>query len=148
MESLTIEQGVKAGSPVRSGRRREHIFYTGMAGLAAVTVFAGFAPTYFLRPYFQTQPLMPLLRLHGIVFSSWVVLYLTQTLLVELKRTDIHRRLGMVGAGIAVLMIPIGPLTALIRAQQGATPPGGPSPLVFLVIPLTDMLIFAILVGG
>ena len=44
-------------------------------------------------------------------------------------------------------MVLVGVSTALIRANQGATPVG-PSPLAFLVVPLGDMLVFAILVGA
>src|ERR1700682_4912106 len=53
-------------------RRRERLFYTGMSVAFVITVFAGFAPTFYLRSYFQTQPLIPLLLLHGFVFTSWV----------------------------------------------------------------------------
>lgn len=129
-----------------SGRRRERLFYVGISVLIAVTVFAGFAPTYFLKSYFGAPPLIPLLHLHGLVFSSWIVLLLTQTTLVAVNRTDIHRRLGMAGGVIAAMMVIVGTLTAITRASQGAAPPGGPPPLVFLAIPLFDMLVFSILV--
>lgn len=148
MKLLTVGKGIKWMPTGIAGRRRERIFYIGMAVVVVGIVFGGFARTYFLRPYFNTQPLMPLLHLHGIVFTSWLVLYLTQTILVAAKRTDIHRRLGIAGAVIAVLMILIGTITAIIRAQQGSTPPGGPPPLVFLAIPLADMLVFASLVSA
>jgi hypothetical protein len=130
------------------GKRRERFFYIAMAVVIVGVVFGGFARTYFLRPYFTTQPLMPLLHLHGIVFTSWLVLYFTQTVLIAAKRTNVHRRLGIAGVVIAVLMILIGTTTAIIRAQQGMTPAPEVPPLVFLVIPLTDMLIFAILIGA
>jgi len=135
-------------TPVINRRRRERWFYVSMSVAAVITVFAGFAPTYYLRPYFNTAPLMPLLHLHGIVFTSWLALFLIQTTLVAAHRTDIHRRLGILGGVIAALMIVIGPTTAVIRASQGATPVPGVSPLSFLVVPLGDMLVFAILVGA
>jgi hypothetical protein len=128
-------------------RRRERLFYCGMAVAAAATVFAGFAKTYFLRSYFTQTPLMPLLHVHGLVLTTWFVLFLTQTFLVAARRTDIHRRLGVFGAVVAVLVAVIGVTTAVIRAKQGAAPPGVP-PLVFLVIPLGDMLLFSGLVGS
>lgn len=130
-----------------TSRRREHLFYTGMTLAFVITVFAGFSRTYFLRGYFQTTPLLPLLHLHGIVFSSWLVLSLVQTTLVATNRTRIHRRLGIAGAVIATLMVVIGSVTAIIRAKIIDVPPGSPPPLVFLTIPLGDMLVFAILVG-
>ncbi len=141
----------KRGGATHTGvinKRRERLFYTGMAVAFVITVFAGFARTYFLRPYFDTRPLLPLLHLHGFVFTSWLVLLLTQTALVAAKRTGIHRRLGMAGAVIAVLMVIVGTSTAIIRAKVADVPPEAPSPLAFLTIPLGDMVVFASLVGA
>src|SRR5205823_3407581 len=129
-------------------KRRERLFYIGMTIAIAVTVFAGFARTFYLRPYFQSQPLIPLLVLHGVVFTSWLALLLTQTTLIAAKRTRTHMRLGIAGGLLAVLMITIGTTTAIIRAKSFEPPPGFSSPLVFLTIPLGDMLVFAILVGA
>ena len=132
----------------RKSRRRERLFYTGMSIAFLVTVIAGFSRTYFLRPYFTTQPLMPLLHLHGIIFSAWLILLLTQTTLVAANRTRVHRKLGIAGAVLAVLMIGVGTITAIIRAKTIELPPGAPSPLVFLTIPLGDMFVFAILIAA
>jgi len=148
MNPPMVEKGSIAAQTRSAGRRREHLFYIGMAIAVAATVFAGFAPTYYLRPVFGAPPLIPLLHLHGLVFTSWLVLLLTQTTLVAANRTDVHRRLGIAGAVIAVLMVVVGTMTAIIRAKQGAAPPGGPPPLVFLAIPLGDMLVFSSLVGA
>ena len=128
-------------------KRRERLFYTGMAVAFVLTVFAGFARTFYLRPHFQTQPLIPLLVLHGIVFTSWIALLLTQTTLVATKRTRTHMRLGVAGGLLASLMILIGTVTAIVRAK-GPSPVPGVNPLSFLTIPLGDMLVFASLVGA
>jgi hypothetical protein len=45
-------------------------------------------------------------------------------------------------------MIVVGTITAIHAAKRGVTPPGGPPPLVFLVIPLGDILMFSILVAA
>jgi hypothetical protein len=112
-----------------------------------ITVFAGFSRTFFLRPYFQTQPLLPLLIAHGIIFSGWIVLFVTQTTLVATKRTRIHMRLGILGGVLASFMIVIGMYTAIVRAK-GPSPIPDVNPLAFLTIPLGDMLLFGILVGA
>ncbi len=128
-------------------KRRERIFYTGMSVAIAITVFAGFSRTWFLRPYFaQTQRLIPLLVLHGVVFSSWIVLLITQTTLVATKRVRTHMRLGIAGGVLACAMIIIGTVTAIVRAK-GASPLPGINPLAFLTIPLGDMLVFGTLIG-
>ena len=128
-------------------KRRERLFYPGMVVAIVITVFAGFSRTFYLRPYFQTQSLIPLLVLHGVVFSSWIILLITQTTLVATKRTRTHMRLGIAGGVLASLMIIIGTVTALVRAN-GPSPVPGVNPLSFLTIPLGDMLVFAILVGS
>lgn len=129
-------------------RRRERIFYTGMSVAILIVVFAGFSRTFYLRPRFHPEPLLPLLIVHGILFSSWIALFLTQTTLVAANRTRIHRKLGIAGIVLACLMIIIGTGVAIVRAKVVAPPPGFSSPLVFLTIPLGDMLVFAILVGA
>jgi hypothetical protein len=148
MKPLMVGEKNVAARAGNINKRRERLFYTGMAVAVVITVFAGFARTYYLRPYFGTPALTPLLHLHGIVFTSWLALFLTQTALVAANRTNIHRRLGVAGAVLAVLMVLIGCATAIIRAKIVEVPPGAPSPLVFLTIPLGDMLVFAILVGA
>ncbi len=40
-------------------KRRERLFYPGMVLAIVITVFAGFSRTFYLRLYFQTQPLIP-----------------------------------------------------------------------------------------
>lgn len=131
-----------------TARQRERVFYTGMSVLFLLTVFGGFARTYFLRPAFQTEPLLPLLHLHGLLFSSWIVLMLVQTGLIAAKRTRTHMRLGIAGGVLASLMLIVGTVTAIIRAKVVQAPPDSGSPLQFLTIPLGDMLVFAILVGA
>ncbi len=148
MKSLTFGKDNISPKAGIIGKRRERLFYTGMAVAVVITVFVGFARTYYLRPYFGRPPLTPLLHLHGIVFTSWLILLVTQTVLVASNRISIHRRLGVAGAVIAVLMVLVGSATAIIRAKIVDVPPGAPSPLVFLTIPLGDMLVFASLVAA
>jgi hypothetical protein len=141
----TVQKSQRIGA---TGRRRERLFFTGMAVAFAITVLAGFSRTYYLRPYFNTSGLPLLLHFHGLIFSSWLALLVTQTSLVAAKRTDIHRRLGIAGSVLAVMVVVIGSFTAVFRAKIVEVPPGVASPLIFLTIPLGDMLVFAILVGA
>lgn len=128
-------------------RRRERLFYIGIALAIIATVFAGFSRSYFLKAYFGSPELSLLLHIHGLVFTGWIMLFLAQTTLVATRRTDIHRRLGALGGVLAVLLIIVGTATAIVRVKQGATVPGVP-PLSFLAIPLFDMVVFSILIGA
>src|SRR5207237_8273238 len=90
---------------------------------------------------------MPLLYVHGFIFTLWIALLLTQTTLIATKRTRTHMKLGVAGGMLALLMIAVGTIVALIRAKSFQPPPGFSSPLIFLTIPLGDLLVFGILVG-
>jgi hypothetical protein len=127
----------------------DRVFYSGMAIARALTVFVGFAPSYYLRAFAEGPgttvsgaPLNPLVHLHGAVFSAWVVLFLVQTALVAGHRVRLHRKLGLAGAGLAAVMVVVGVTTAIAGARAGSGPPGN-DPLAFLVIPLFDILLFA-----
>ncbi|MBZ5547295.1 MAG: hypothetical protein LAO22_04900 [Acidobacteriia bacterium] len=128
-------------------RRRDRVFYLGMALTAAAVVFAGFARTFYLRNLFGHPPLRLLLALHGVLFTLWIVLFFIQPALVAVKRTDLHRRLGVAGGVIAALMTLIVPITAIEVSKPGFRP-GAPSPLSFLSVPMINILVFAILVAA
>jgi len=58
------------------------MFYSGMAIAMAVTVFIGFARTYYLSAYFGTHgtigggPFSTIIRVHAMLFTTWVLLFL------------------------------------------------------------------------
>jgi hypothetical protein len=131
-----------------TARRRTRLFYVGMAVAIVILVFAGFSRTYFLKSYFGSPDLSPLLHFHGVVFTAWVLFFLSQTTLVATGRTYLHRRMGIVGAGLAVLVVIVGSMTAILRVKGGSAPVPGVSGLAFLAIPLFDMALFAVLVGA
>jgi len=125
-----------------------------MAIALALTAFIGFAPTYYLRSLFGapvtvsgSTSLTPLAHVHGAVFTGWVLLFIAQTSLVATHRVAVHRRLGIAGGVLAATMTIVGVATALRAAARGAAPPGV-DPLVFLAIPLGDMVVFPIFVSA
>jgi len=129
----------------RQGTRR---FYVGVAIAVLITVFLGFSRSYFLKAYYGTAELSLLLHIHGLVFTSWVLLFLAQTTLVAADRTDLHRKLGMGGAVLAALVLIVGTTTAILRVKGGSAPIPGVPPLSFLAVPLFDMVVFAILISA
>jgi hypothetical protein len=143
---LATGQAQAASASVRA-RRRDHRFFTGMAVALGLTAFVGFAPTYYLRGLGDYPPLPALVHVHGVVLTGWLLLFIAQPSLVAAHRTDLHRRLGVAGAVLAVLVLVVGWLTAIEGARRGATPPGGPPPLAFLSVPIGTIIVFAILVG-
>src|SRR6266852_6061533 len=102
---------------------RDRRLYICFAVFMPVIVLVGFARTYYLKGFFGTPPLPGLLvHLHGIVMTSWVVLFVAQVSLVATGRTRTHQRLGLLGAVLAPLVIVVGVLTAIAGSARGSTP--------------------------
>ena len=136
---------------VGHGRRSaERLFYTGIAVAMFATVFLGFARSFFLRPWFPDipAPTEPIFFVHGVAFTAWLVLLVVQPALVAAHRTDLHRKVGWLGAGLAVAMVALGVYGALVAARRPTGFVEVPvPPLQFLAVPLFDMALFATLVG-
>jgi hypothetical protein len=136
MNAITAER-----SPLRL-----RFFFVLMASAVIVTVFAGFAPTFYLRGSFtQTRPMSVLLHIHGTVFSAWVSFFLVQTLLIERGSRRLHQRLGWIGAGIAAAMVIL--VTAAVIEQLRRVN-GFPPPPLALALSVFDIIVFAVLVGA
>jgi hypothetical protein len=123
--------------------------------LAAAVVFplivlAGFARTYYAKMAFGTPPLPSnLVHVHGLVMTAWVVLFIAQVRFISSKRVRLHQRLGYAGIGLGALIIATGVPTALRAAKYGSTAsPAGIPPLAFLIVPMFDLLMFALLFGA
>ena len=125
-------------------RASDRIFFTGMALAAALTLFLGFARSYFLRGA-ELPALTPLYHVHGALFSAWIALLVAQTSLVAAGRTDIHRTLGIAGAVLAAVVFIVGVTVSIetLRRQGGSL---GRDPRVFFSIPLGDIIVFGVLV--
>jgi uncharacterized membrane protein YozB (DUF420 family) len=128
----------------------ERRFYTGMAVAMALAVFVGFSRSFFLRPLFPAwpSPSEPIFYVHGAVFTAWCVLLLVQTSLVGAGRTPQHRKLGVAGAFLAAVMVVLGVHASLLAARRPTGFVGVDAPpLVFLLIPLADMVLFSAFVS-
>lgn len=136
-------------SPEPGTGAHDRLFYGAMAAALGLTVFAGFASTYYLRLFtggpkvtFTGGTFTALVHAHGALFTAWVLLFIVQTALVSSRRVAVHRRLGAAGAVLAAAMVVVGTSLAIATAARGSAPPGG-DPLRFLIIPLFDMVLFA-----
>lgn len=125
----------------------ERRFFTLMSIAMLVAVYVGFARSFFLRPLFPDwpAPAEPVFYVHGAFFTAWMVLLVTQALLVATRRVDIHRKLGMAGVALAVGMVVLGLLGSLVAASRPTGFNGVPvPPLQFLVVPFFDLVFFSL----
>lgn len=128
--------------PYQSGVRR--YFFVAMASIVAVIVFAGFAPSFYLRAAFQPRGnLSILLHIKGVVFSAWIILFLIQPILIARGSRALHRRLGWLSATIAAAMVAL--VAGATVEEMQRVPPAPPAP-VALALNTFDTVVFAILV--
>ena len=144
---MTIVGTAVAHPPYAVVRRRFLNFYTGLPIAMALAVFVGFAPTYYMKTAFGTPALAPLYHVHGFLFTCWMLLLIIQPALVATGRTALHRRVGVAGGLLAAGMVVAALAVSIDLGRRGASPPGVP-PLVFLVVPLTTVVVFPVLVGA
>lgn len=134
-----------------AGARRSagQAIYTWAAIVAALVVVIGFSRSYYARTYFgSAKELNGLLHLHGLVMTAWFAIFVVQVRLVASRRTDLHRKVGVAGAVIAALVVIVGSATAISLAAAGRSPVPTVPPLVFMAIPIGDMVFFTVLVSA
>jgi hypothetical protein len=133
-----------------SGPAFDRRLYGAAAVIFVLLVFAGFARTYYLKALFASPPLpSTVVHVHGVVMTAWVVFFLAQVGLVSARRVRVHQALGYAGTGLALLVVAVGVRTALDAARHGsASTPTGFSQPTFSIVPLGDIVLFALFFGG
>lgn len=129
-----------------SKAEREHRFFLSMAGAILALTLIGFAPSYYLRafmpPPHPMEPLNPLVHLHGVVFSAWIILFMVQTALISAGQRHLHRQLGLLGFVLVAIMIPLAIAVGVGGIDRPLTAPPGISPLSWVAVPLLDAPVF------
>jgi hypothetical protein len=131
----------------RGRLRSDDVFFVSMAVVAAIAVLVGFARTYFLAGMMLAPLPSLLVHIHAVVFLGWIVLFAVQISLVASQHVTLHRRVGAFGLALAVLMVPLGLLTASAWLARQLAHPGQDSEagmLDLFAVPIFDMLMFSV----
>jgi hypothetical protein len=93
-------------------------FHLWMVLVMCFFIFGGFGLTY-LGPLATGTfpPAPPVVHLHGVVFFGWMVLLVTQSLLVNTRNVRLHRSLGTFGIAYAGVLVFLGLLITIISAD-------------------------------
>ncbi|MGH8201098.1 MAG: hypothetical protein ACREVO_12195 [Steroidobacteraceae bacterium] len=125
----------------------EHRHFLGAA--LALTFLVLWAFSFEYRDLMHPGQFTVLVQVHGLVMFAWVGLFLAQVALIALHRPLWHRRLGVVGMGVAALVVTLGIPTSIAACRLGGDHlPAGVAPPEFLASALTDLTAFALLVGS
>ena len=130
-------------------RPSDRRLFAAVALLFPIIIVIGFARTYYLKAAFGTPPVPSLLvHLHGLVMTAWVLYFVAQVWLIRSKRARVHMRAGMIGIALAIVVIVVGFFTAAGAAFGSASAPPDIPPLQFMIVPMTDLVMFAGLFGA
>jgi hypothetical protein len=135
----------------------DRYFFTVVATAMIAISLVGFLPSI-VNPAGRRAPLSLLAAAHGIVFFAWLILFLVQSRLVATARIFTHRRAGIAGVFLLLLMIPLGYCSTISMVRRGFDLSGDlkispqphdeyVDPQFGAIFPLTDLLMFAILAG-
>lgn len=122
----------------------DQYFYLSMTLLVSAVVVYGFGRNIGQNlihadiPY----PQMLFVAVHAIVFSTWVLLFVTQSALTRSRNMALHRTLGAAGLVLGAVMPVLGVITAIVM-QTLARKQGAPS-AAFLSVSFNDMVSFTI----
>jgi hypothetical protein len=130
-------------------RNFDRRFYLGVGLVALGLVLWGFAHTYYLKLLFGSPALSTRLHIHGAVMSSWLVLFFLQACLISARRIDLHRRLGLIGVVIAILVVIMGSTTTFNAAAREVSHHSDEeiARVTVLGLELVQMALFAVFVG-
>lgn len=122
-----------------------------MSMIAAAVIVTGFANTYGPKVMSGATPVPAIIHLHAFLFACWLVLFVTQTLLVIRGHILAHTRLGSAGMVLAGLMLASGLAAATVSARSGHQGIPGvafPDREGFLLLNVASICVFTALVAA
>ena len=134
----------------RTTRRRapagRNYFYLCVGLAVALIVTFGFSRTLGAGLLHPPSPRPLILYLHAAMFTIWVLLFIAQAALAQVRRVSWHRRLGLAGFALGCVMPMVGIETALAMTRLHIFE-GNRNEESALIVPFFDMLAFAVLFG-
>jgi len=139
---MTVATGVALGARVST---RPHIYFY-MSLLCAATAFVGFMPTFWLPMTRGAYVASPILAIHGLLFSTWVLFFVLQNWFAASGRIANHRAAGLFGIALASVMTVFGYMVVINEVQRSAAVGGLDLALSFSILPVWHITLFAILI--
>lgn len=126
------------------GAVRAELFWHRMAIGLAVFIVAGFLQ-FALRGFVDPVAAPFWVHLHGVAMLAWLALLIVQPTLVSQGNLALHRRLGWIGAGLALFITALGIFTGVASLVLNRFPPFF-SPPYFLALTTVESLVFGLMV--
>ena len=117
---MSVQETTAIPTRSRSKPHADRLVFAFVALLAAVVMIVGFGRSFFYAPFMPTRDLRPILQVHAVIFTAWVLLFAAQTTLIWARHPQIHRRMGVFGGVLAASMMVIGSITIIDSASRQA----------------------------
>ena len=104
----------RGGSGFPANHPWDRNFFLLWAGLIWLGIVMGFGPEILQHAQGHGKPFPLIVHFHAAAFLGWLALFTGQILLIRTKRWDLHRKMGLAMVGLALVMMVLGPATALI----------------------------------
>ena len=132
-------------------RRNEHRFFIGMAAAMTLVVLVGFGRSFFFaflwRDHAPDASTEPVYYVHGTFAAIWMAFAVVQPVLIRSRRVRWHRLAGWIGVLMAAAVVLTGTFVAILSAARGSASALPPTPLDFLGVIVSGIVIFGVFVG-
>jgi hypothetical protein len=123
----------------------DRIFFVGMALMFILVNSLGFTVS-FLKTDIGQELHSTWVQVHAFLFTSWILLFFIQSVLVASRRVDLHRRLGIAGAVLVGLMVVITIISSVSGFYHSPPRPVIEYVMLYIVVHVdaVDFTIFAV----
>jgi hypothetical protein len=137
--------------PRVAATRSDRYFYTLAAVAILIVTLVGFHPFYGagegMRGRQISPPLFPLVLVHGVLMTAWVLLFLVQALLISTRNRRLHMKLGWGAIAVAVGVAITGFMVAVQSVRPVPEVPfWGMAYRQFLLVMLAEVAVFTLFV--
>lgn len=134
-----------APAVAQRGYRADQAFFTRFAIVLVLIIVFGFAQ-FALRGFVDYANAPVRAHFHGVVMLSWLALFVVQNRLIETGNVALHRRVGWIGVGLALVVAGTASYVGYAATLYGTKPPFF-EPAYFLALTQLGAVWFAVLVG-
>lgn len=135
MTATTMASGASAGA-------KANLFYVWMSLACVAVAFGGFAAEYWAPMVTGRLPVPAIFHIHGLIFSTWTLFLLSQSMLIANGNVRLHRSMGLIGISLATAMVFAGVLIAIASIKNSIALGFGEQAKTFAVVPLLGIVVF------
>lgn len=130
--------GSRPARPFAERHPADAVFFPAMVAAIWLLMLAGFVPEMIQRAFGVMRPYPWIIHVHAVVYFGWLVFLAGQVVLIRTGKLAVHRRMGLIGVGLATAVVIVGPAAALAMhmTHEARQPPA------FLAIQLLNVFAF------